>query len=290
MYIWIQENPRFRIQENHRLGFGQPPVALSGPSRIPSLLRSETQPRGLTFYVDIDLRIGREVKPITGIFCPDRYRLNSKIDLIVYLHGHNDKAQCFEDRGVVPIDQYWKCRPFWLREEVNYSGKNIILVAPTLGQRSEAGNLVIGNGFDDYLEQVRAALITYGPYKKVQPPPMLGNVILASHSGGGSPMLNIASSGNRTVANIQQYWGFDCLYGEKDEWIKWAKSKSNKDKWLFIYYKNSTKTESRRLETDAIKQRLFNVLVSESEACNHCLIPITHFKDRLQKAPFLSNR
>jgi hypothetical protein len=208
----------------------------------------------------------------------------------VYLHGHNDKAQCFESKGVAPIDKYLKCRTFWLREEVNDSGKNIILVAPTLGERSEAGSLVKPGGLDNFLNQVMAALRTYGPYKNAKHPPTLGHIILACHSGGGSPMLKIASSGNRAVANVQEYWGFDSMYGGKNEWIKWAKSQSNKAKWLFIYYKNSTKNESRSLEIEAIKQRLFNVLVNESVACTHCLTPITHFRDRLQKATFLSDR
>src|SRR5262245_16882728 len=44
---------------------------------------------------------------------------------------------------------------FALREEVNASKKNVILLAPTLGLKSEPGNLVIRrNGLDEYLDKV----------------------------------------------------------------------------------------------------------------------------------------
>lgn len=287
-------------------GFGldldQAPPAPAVSVRTPNLLWSENQSSGLTLYVDINLKIGAGVAPLTGIFLPYGYRRQSVIDLVVYLHGHNDLAQCFEFSGVVPIDKYWKRRPFWLREEVNHSGKNVILVAPSLGQRSQAGDLVGKNGFDNYLDQVLAALIAYGPYKNTKttdPRPTLGRVIMACHSGGGKPMLEIAQSSNRTVANIQEYWGFDCLYSGKTPtgtklftqpnlWIKWAKS--NKNQWLFIYYKNNTKVEAERLQGDAIKQNHFNVLVNESQGGGHCLVPITHFRELLRRASFLSNR
>jgi hypothetical protein len=252
-----------------------------------------------------------------GIFVPDNYSPKPEIDLIVYLHGHNDKAQCFEQPGVVPIDKYWKSTAFALRERVNDSGKNVILVAPTLGPTSQAGRLTCPCGFDDYLDQVMAALIAYGPYQKAKQAPALGNVILACHSGGGSPMLGIVRGHDRSTANVRECWGFDCLYSgyadkektqklftQPEGWIEWAKL--NKTKMLYIYYKESTQRESKyldcrsqgrppakgsdNLDCSAKSRKVSNVIVEGSNAASHCSVPLTHWGDRLKGVPFLSDR
>ncbi len=123
-------------------------------------------------------------RPVTGIFIPDGYLPGAAVDLILYLHGF--KADAIKRHA---IDQYWNSQRFpygALREGVNASGRNVILVAPTLGSRSEAERLLKPGGFDAYIEQVLAALRAYGPYSQVKSPPALGNLILACHSGGGS--------------------------------------------------------------------------------------------------------
>lgn len=275
-------------------------TGLSEVQTAPRLLEHEVQPRAVTFYAEIDLKIGKAVKPLTGIFCPENYRPAPKVDLIVYLHGYNNNKQCFRSSGVIPINEYWKSRTFWLREEVNKSGKNIILVAPTLGQKSEAGNLA--KSFKAYLDQVMAVLIAYGPYRNANTPPQVGNIIVAGHSGGGSPMLRIAMNRRDPyAANIREYWGFDCLYsGYKDEerkiksfaqpdlWLMWAKL--NKTKQLFIHFMNYTRLESCYLYDHAKAMKLTDVVHVQKSEANHCSVPISHFNERLQGVPFLLNR
>ena len=281
-------------------------TGLSEVRTVPRLLGKELQPPAGTFYVEINLDLGKLAKPITGIFFPVGFRPVPQVDLILYLHGYK-KDQNERWYPNLAIDQYWtnSSFPFYyfpLREGVSDCGKNAVLVAPTLGPKSEAGNLI--GEFDRYLDQVISAIATYGPFQNKNQSAQLGNIILASHSGGGSPMLRIATSKNRYAANISECWGFDCLYsGYKDNirkpenklftqperWIKWAKF--NPAKKLFIYYQASTRRESEYLRDQANARNVHNISVEQSKkAQNHFWVPITHWRDRLRSALSLSNR
>src|SRR5439155_860963 len=79
------------------------------------------------------------------------------------------------------------------REGVNASGRNVIFVAPTLGSRSEAGDLLKPGGLDTYLAKVLGLL-----GKGV--PSGLGNLILACHRGGGKPMRALSGSPGTSVS------------------------------------------------------------------------------------------
>jgi peptidoglycan hydrolase-like protein with peptidoglycan-binding domain len=128
-----------------RVGAIQPSVPVAptptpvGPSasNMPRLIRQESVPAGTTLYVEIDLQIvdkfGITAPTVTGIFIPDGYAPSQTADLILYLHGH--KAEALRRQG---IDQYWNSQRFpygALREHINDSGRNVILVAPSLGSR-----------------------------------------------------------------------------------------------------------------------------------------------------------
>ena len=221
--------------------------------------------------------------------------------MILYLHGHTSE---FPGDGV-PIEGYWDASkfPFFaLCEGVNDSGKNVILVAPTLGPRSQAGPLLT-LWPDAYLDQVMLALMAHGPYKNGSLRPIYANIILASHSGGGSVMRKIALSNNRYTANIRECWGFDCLYGgnpETNEWIAWAKSHPTKN--LYIRYcdyvdkkdpeKNctSTRVNSQSLERKRKDEGLENISVKKSTATDHFWVPLSSWKAFIQQTTFLPNK
>jgi hypothetical protein len=163
-------------------------------ARIP-----ETTPPSRTVYVDISLQIPLgNAKSMTGIFVPADYFPLSQVDLIIYLHG-------FKVRSHKPhhsIDAYWRLPKFLLREEVNKSQKNVILIAPTLGPKNEPGSLTCLGGFDKFLDQVIMALKQYGPYVGAQNTPSIGNIILACHSGSGSVMRAIAMGTDTSATQI----------------------------------------------------------------------------------------
>ena len=135
----------------------------------PRLLKQELTPPGVTLYVEIDLKIvdkaGIRAPSVTGIFIPDGYQQGATVDVVLYLHGF--KAEAIKREA---IDQYWNSQRFpygALREGVNASARNVVLVAPTLGSRSEAGSLLKPGGLDAYIVQVLAALRAHGVRKVV---------------------------------------------------------------------------------------------------------------------------
>jgi hypothetical protein len=251
--------------------------AQPAPPVSSGLIKREDRPPAYTLYVDIRLGGEASAKPMTGIYVPEGYRTQSKVDLILYLHGFKG------DFPKTSIDYYLKSR-FPLREPVLESGKNVILVAPTLGPRSQTGSLVRPGGLDNYLGQVMKALATHGPYRAGEP--SLGNLILACHSGGGWPMRQLAVGSARAAANIRECWGFDCLYNQGDEtaWASWVRSGSNRR--LFVYYLGSTETHSKALKVMGVP----NVTAERSSASGHNAVPMRHMRQRVEQAVFLVNR
>jgi hypothetical protein len=153
------------------------------PPQLKPKIPIGSEPAGKTIYVKIPLgqysycldydkkakkcrkSETRNIKPTTGIYIPSGYSPQAKVDIVLYLHGHKGDIPGFD----ATIDQYWngnKYKSLGLREKVLQSGKNVILIAPTLGMKSEPDRLVSGKGLDDYLDKVMEALtMYYDPYK-----------------------------------------------------------------------------------------------------------------------------
>jgi hypothetical protein len=254
------------------------------------LLQREEHPPALTLYVEIPLDIEGGTKPMTGIFIPENYVPRPQVDIILYLHGFRRPEVC--GRDPVSIDRYWRSissnRSFYfpLREETNSSEKNVILVAPTLGPKSEWGQLAVPKKFEGYLNNVLAALRKYGPYQNGEPPPTCKNIILACHSGGGKPMRRVALGKHPYANQIRECWGFDCLYegDDPEQWADWADHHRNAK--LFIHHLDSTKKHSNDLKDKSCS----NVFVERSTTKKdpgHCWVPKEHWRQRAQASAFL---
>jgi hypothetical protein len=271
--------------------FEMPAPAPAPAVAVPPLLYSETTVPAETYYVTIAHGQERPAVPMTGIFVPNNYRIPSQVDLILYLQGHHKGGHFPAD---LSIDVYWLTAryPFWgFREGVNASNKNVVLAAPTLGPTSNAGKLMAAGGLSWYVDQVMAALKAYGPFKGMSSVPPVGNIVIACHSGGGKVMRQIALTPQKYLDQLQQYWGFDCLYDDADAtlWVGWAKA--NPSKSLFIHFGNGgTAARSRTLQVNAHAQGLSNISVDGSENVDHNHVPITHWQDRLRGARFLLSR
>lgn len=267
------------------------PQPRPGAGGTPALLRQETSAAGTTLYVNIDLGIvdafGTRAAPMTGIFIPNGYRPGATADVILYLHGHK-----WPKERKLSIDQYWDPRRFPFRayrEGVAASGRNVILVAPTLGDRSEAGRLVAAGGLDAYLAQVLAAIAAYGP-RRGGAAPTLGSLVLGCHSGGGLPMRRLAGGGSAAAGRIREAWGFDCTYnhrhgasfpGDDTFWADWARARPTAK--VYIYYIANSPTEG--LAVSMRRQGGPNVIVTPSKEPRHDYVPIAYWRDRLQGLP-----
>jgi hypothetical protein len=265
-----------------------PPTPSTGS--VPRLIKQESIPPGTTLYVEIDLQIVDELKitapPITGIFIPDKYVPGAAADLILYLHGF--KAEAIRRQA---IDQYWNSQRFpygALREGVNASARNVILVAPTLGSRSEAKRLLDPGGLDAYLGSVLAALRAYGPHRRLSQAPRLGNFILACHSGGGKPMRKLAGGRDRALTRLRECWGFDSTYNQGDDvfWAGWARQRPNAR--VYIYYIPGRNSGTARLAERLAQLSVPNAIVQPSRNLRHMYVPITYWKARLDGANFLT--
>jgi hypothetical protein len=281
-------------------------------TEAPPLLKNpaSSDPPGQTLYVEIKLGRDRRcvnwieenkrkkcveyktfvVRPMTGIFIPENYSLQPSVDLILYLHGHKTAIPGSD----ALIAEYWdgqKHPVFALREEINASRRNVILVAPTLALKSEAGDLVRRNGLDNYLEKVLEALRTYGPYQGQSP--TIGNLILAAHSGGGVYMRLLATSGNRAASNIRECWGFDSLYSSADvePWRLWAKNDPQTRRLYSYYRRGLPKTNSERLEKDSRGRvdKLPNIFPIPSQESDHFKLVGLYLRERLKGATFLGS-
>jgi hypothetical protein len=120
--------------------------------------------------------------------------------------------------------------------------------------------------------------------------PTVGNIILAAHSGGGSAMLRLARSRQRSTANIRECWGFDCLYGEgvSKLWADWAAATPGAR--LYVHYlgpQGSTAQRSKELIAEKARRGLANVVVQETSA-GHNHVPIRYLLQRVQGTPSLT--
>jgi len=147
----------------------------------------------------------------TGVFFPAGFKFTSPINVLLYFHGH--KLGEFKT-----INQYWNgnLHGIRLREDVNAAGKNVVLIAPTMGENPGSSlNPAMGifrqpGGGDDFLAEVARWIGKYVPqYNKAAPG--IGNVVLAGHSGAGGILSQQAKTMTSRVCEV---WGFDSMYGE----------------------------------------------------------------------------
>ncbi len=274
-----------RQRSGHRYQNPAPGLQLpSSPATAPALIRSENQPPGTTLYVDI--RLGQEgrARPMTGIFIPEGYRLQAKVDILLYLPGF--KAGRNQPDPGWSIDWYWR-NLVTLRENFNNSHKSLVLAAPTLGKNSQAGWLIAPGGLDRYLNSVMAALSAYGPYQGKHA--TVGNIILACHSGGGTPMGILAQSNQQYSPLLRECWGFDCMYngGDASRWGNWARQNPNAK--LYNYYRLNSGTAKQSEMLQRLNLSNVSVVALKPEQVSHYGVVRENLMKRLTGTKSLHN-
>ena len=177
-------------------------------------IKEANPPAGTTLYFKIDLNIGPDKsggakpKSLTGVFVPKNFAAGSELKLLVFLHGHSS--------GNIAINDYWTTYhspKYQIRQTLNDSNQNFVLIAPTLSGESGAGDLVKQGELEDYLDTVLAGLQKHAA-AKFATLPVLRSIVVAAHSGGGRPMLEIAEKIGTSEFDktVKEFWGLDCLY------------------------------------------------------------------------------
>jgi hypothetical protein len=90
-------------------------------------------PAEATYYFPIDVMPKGQANA-TGVFFSAGFKFPDKLNVILYFHGH--KAGEFKT-----INEYWsgKLHNLYLREDINATGKQAVLIAPTLGPAPGSG-------------------------------------------------------------------------------------------------------------------------------------------------------
>jgi hypothetical protein len=240
---------------------------------------------------DLSRATSKDAQMRTGIFFPDAYVPGPKLNLVVYFHGLLDRCS---GSGSDSIHEYWNNKHFQLRDWVNASKKNAVLVVPRLGDPDKRGSKLgmDGNDFLKKVEEVIAERVKTEPFNytgavKIQ------NIALAAHSGGGTTMLRLAQTG--TVGKICECWGLDSFYyPNPQEWVDWAAP----GRWFSLFWHDEEKTganvrEFQRLLTlKANAVAANNVFVKytgeqttlfSATTRDHCEVPKTYFPDLLTR-------
>ena len=157
-------------------------------------VRRESDPPLLSLYLPIPLGVPGVEAQSTGVFIPANYRVGKTIDLVVFLRGYDINRP----KSATSVAEYWSSprhpvlKSFMFREEINKSGKNVILAVPTLGPFAEAGKLLENGGPQEFLGHIIDGLWRSGPPAGLAERPTIRRLILAAHSGGGVPLRRIA--------------------------------------------------------------------------------------------------
>jgi hypothetical protein len=288
-------------------------------------IRRDTTPPLLSLYLPIPLDVPGVESQLTGVFVPKNYRVGKTIDLVVFLRGYDIKRP----KAATSVEEYWNSprhailKSFLFREEINKSGKNVILAVPTLGPFAEVGKLKDKGGIQDFLDRVLDGLWRNGPHKDLKDRPTIRHLILAAHSGGGVPLRRLAQilgDDDGYKKKLKECWGFDSIYGVKDKdaefWSDWARGHPGTRVTMFYLFtekevgkdpklpvspsnpldhRQPTGTTFPAMELDRLARvrRLENVKVlreTKESTLNHNEVPRTHLAELLKAASYLEDR
>lgn len=199
-----------------------------------------------TAYLNIDLKVspagGTVAAPMTAVFAPDPTRLSGEVNVLLWFHGDKNYWQANGQNGVnfsgQSIQYYLNGPPMCrLREFILKTGKNFLLVVPTLNDRTGGGNghpaglLWEQSDARAYLQQALNGANKYLGVKGTK----LGNVVLAAHSGGGHIQARMAGNfAGHPFDRMNEVWCFDSTYWGDGPLQKWAE-KGHGNAKLFVY-------------------------------------------------------
>jgi hypothetical protein len=293
--------------------------------QVDQAVRRDTTPPQLSLYLPIPLGVPGVDDPATGVFIPSHYRAGASIDLVVFLRGYDIKRP----KAATAVREYWNSprhpvlKSFLLREEVNRSGKNVILAVPPLGPFAEAGKLLDDGGAQEFLGRILDGLWRSGPHAGRARRPTLRHLILAAHSGGGVPLRRLArvlGDDDAFKGKLKACWGFDSLYGVKAKdaafWSDWAQGHPGTEVAMFYLFTEreigkdprqpvspsnpldrreptGTTFPAMELQRLAKARKLGNVTVvreTKATTLRHNEVPQAHLAALLKAAPYLEDR
>lgn len=199
-----------------------------------------------TAYLNIELKVGTAggspALPVTAVFAPNPAQLAGEVNVLLWFHGDKRYWEAGGKNGVgfsgKSIQYYLNGPPMCrLREFILKTGKNFLLVAPTLNDRTGGGGGnpagVLWDQADAraYLQQALNGANKHLGVKGTK----LGNIVLAAHSGGGHIQARMAGTfTGDPFHRMNEVWCFDSTYWGADELQKWT-NRGHSNAKLFVY-------------------------------------------------------
>jgi hypothetical protein len=143
-----------------------------------------------------------------GIFIPQNFQENGKIDFVVHFHGWQNNVE-----GAL--------KKYQLIEQLVASRRNAVLIVPQgpyNASDSFGGKLEDADGFSRFMNDVQDTLRRKSTLKNKEF--TLGNIVLSGHSGGYQVISSIVDRGGLTD-HIKEVWLFDALYARTDKFLAW---------------------------------------------------------------------
>jgi hypothetical protein len=193
-----------------------PPRDLAAPGDL-----VPAPPRTLLFTLDAGAFPPSPSHPSALVYLPRGFDPKPPLAVIVYLHGwYNCVGNIINDAGAPCSDGGVARQAYSLAAQLEASDRNAILLCPELAfdqGTSNPGNLANPNAFRALLTEVLADLApAIGPHT----PADVGEVVVASHSGGYLAAAGIVGKGGVPVAEL---YLLDSLYGSTTDFDNWVK-------------------------------------------------------------------
>lgn len=181
--------------------------------------------------------------PSALVYAPKGFDPTQKLQILVYIHGHNNCIQNVLgnlDTSCDPLKKTPIRSASHLADQLTAAAKNVLLILPEVAfdmASSDPGKLGQANGFLNLLQEILAELPPQIGKKSAQD---VASVAIASHSGGYWAAASIATQGG---VPIEQIWLLDSLYGSYPSYVQWVKASlpglkgaANWNHRLFIVY------------------------------------------------------
>ncbi len=180
-------------------------------------------PETLTFTLDAGVFPPTPSHPSALVYIPSRFDPTPPLNVIVYIHGFdNCVINIVRDAGGTCSTGGAVHDSYALAAQLEASGKNALFVAPEVEFEQSSGNpggladkgtfqKLLQETLDDLTPQIGARTLAD-----------IGEIIVASHSGGYTVADDIVDSTNITAREI---WMFDSLYSSSvtsdfESWVK----------------------------------------------------------------------
>ncbi len=183
-----------------------------------------------------------------ALIIPKDYTPQEKTDLVFYFHGWgNNIAKATEE--------------FHLREMLNESGKNVILVfpeGPKNASDSRLGKIEDENGMKNLVDEVMKTLGAEGKTPNAD----VGKVILSGHSGAYRGIAHAMYHGG-IEDHLSEVFLLDASYGNLDYIADWAVN--NKTGKLRSIFTEHLREENQTIMNDLVGKSTAFAFVSDSE-------------------------